>query len=252
MSAGALIYCFDTEQVQYHACTNFAISLIKKNLNLPVTVVTNEQTKEHIRGQDQILLIEQKKGNRRFYNGNAVPWYNADRTEAYEHSPYDTTLLLDSDYFVYTNNLLQLLSSDEEFLLYQDAYDLTDRKSFDYQTMSVIPMVWATVIVFKKCEKSKQIFEMVKHIKSNYSYFCNLYRIQFSNYRNDYAFAMALNQLFPEEKRHLIPGSMSMLPADTEVTKIDEHGLTFKFDKYINFIEGHDVHVYNKEIKFNV
>ena len=45
---------------------------------------------------------------------------------------------------------------------------------------------------------------------------------------------------------------MAMLPMDTQIVKIDQHGLTFKHDKFINLISNQDVHVLDKEIPFNV
>jgi hypothetical protein len=35
--------------------------------------------------------------------------------------------------------------------------------------------------------KNQNIFDMVKYVKANYQHFCELYRIDFKNFRNDYA-----------------------------------------------------------------
>ena len=83
MSAGVLIYCFNSEQVQYHRTTNFCIELIKKNLSLPVTVVTNSATKEHIKGADSLVVIDNQKNNIRFYKDKTIPWYNLERSSSY-------------------------------------------------------------------------------------------------------------------------------------------------------------------------
>jgi len=160
--------------------------------------------------------------------------------------------LLDSDYFVYTNNLLELIDSDYEFLLHNRVHDLTGRGSFEYNNSSMIPLVWATVTMFKKTERVQKIFGMIKHIQQNYRYFCKLYRIDFSNFRNDYAFAMALNQLDGFNQQYFIPTAMSMIPTDTKVLKIDHTGVVFQYDKFVNLITEQDVHVLDKEILFNV
>jgi hypothetical protein len=252
MSAGVLIYCFNSEQVQYHRTTNFCIELIKKNLSLPVTVVTNSATKEQIKGADSLVVIDNQKNNIRFYKDKTIPWYNLERSSAYDHSPYDTTILLDADYFVYTDNLLAYVDSEREFLLHDRVHDLTNRDSFRYETKSMIPLVWATVTIFKKTPFVRKIFDMIQHIQQHYDYFCNLYRIDFRNFRNDYAFAIALHQLNGFTKQYFMPSAMAMLPMDTQIVKIDQNGLTFKHDKYINLISNHDVHVLDKEIPFNV
>lgn len=250
MTAGVLIYCFDTEAVKYHPTANFAIAQIKKHLGLPVTVVTDTDTQSHLQGQDNVVLIEPRTNNKRFYNNKSIPWLNLERVNAYEYSPYDVTILMDSDYFVYTDNLLQYINTAYDFLLHDKVYDATGRNSFNYDTKSIIPIVWATVTIFKKSAVAKNIFAMIKHVQKHYDYFCNLYRIEFQNYRNDYAFAIALNQLSGHTTA-FIPSAMAMLPSTTEIVKISESGITFKFDKEINLVTQ-DVHVLNKEIPVNV
>ena len=252
MSTGALIYCFDSDQILYHRVANFCVELIKKNLALPVTVVTNSATKDLIKGADSLVVIENHQNNQRFYKGRNVPWYNLERSCAYDHSPYDTTILLDSDYLVYTNNLLQLVNSGYDFLLHDRVHDLTGRGSFEYSNRSMIALVWATVTVFRKTERVRKIFDMIKHIQQNYSYFCKLYRIDFANFRNDYAFAMALNQLDGFNQQYFIPTAMSMIPTDTKVLKIDHTGIVFQYDKCVNMVSEQDVHVLDKEIPIHV
>jgi hypothetical protein len=128
-------------------------------------------------------------------------------------------------------------------------YDLTGRHSFDYRTRSLIPLVWATVVIFKKNDRVKSIFSLIKHIQNNYQHYCTLYRIDFRNFRNDYAFAIAMNQLNVND---FIPVKMAMLPIDTDVVKIDSDSVIFKYQNKKNSITKQDVHVLNKEIPFNV
>lgn len=252
MSVGTLIYCFDSDQLQYHHTANFCIQQIKRNLGLPVIVVTNSATRNNIQGADQIVIVENAQGNKRYYKNKLIPWYNLERAMAYDHSPYDTTILLDADYFVYTDNLLSYANSDYEFLLHNRVHDLTNRNSFRYERQSMIPLVWATVTIFKKTPFVRKVFDLIKHVQQNYDYFCNLYRIDFRNFRNDYAFAIALHQLNGFSNQYFMPSAMSMLPTDTQVIKIDHTGLVFKHDRFVNLISNQDVHVLDKEIPFNV
>jgi hypothetical protein len=249
MSTGILIYCFDTDKILYHPTTNFCISQIKRYLNLPVTVITNKNTQKNIQGADSFVIIDNQINNRRSYKGETVDWYNLERACAYDYSPYDVTILLDSDYFVYSQQLKQLADAGYDFLLHNKVYDLTGRHSFDYRTRSLIPLVWATVVIFKKNDRVKSIFSLIKHIQNNYQHYCTLYRIDFRNFRNDYAFAIAMNQLNVND---FIPVKMAMLPIDTDVVKIDSDSVIFKYQNKKNSITKQDVHVLNKEIPFNV
>lgn len=251
MATGILIYCFDSEKVNYHRTTNFCIELIKKNLGFPVTVVTNDQTKNKIKGYDSLVIIENQKNNSRYYKDRIIPWYNLERCDAYEHSPYETTILMDSDYFAYTNNLYEITKSKYEFLLHNQVHDLTNRNSFEYKTSSMLPLVWATVTIFRKTPLVRRIFDMIIHVKRNYNYFLNLYRIDFQNFRNDYAFAIALNQIGGHSREYFIPAKMAMLPGDTQILKIDQTGMTYKYNNHVNFLQDQDVHVLDKEIPFD-
>ena len=109
-------------------------------------------------------------------------------------------------------------------------------------------MVWATVIVFKKSAKAQSIFDMVKHIKLNYQYFCELYRIDFKNFRNDYAFAMALNQIDADSNQNFFPAKLPTLPVDATVVSFQDTGIDFRFNDKIMYIRDQDAHVLNKEI----
>lgn len=246
MAKGVLLYCFDTEQTRYHKIMDRCIALIRKNLGLDITVITNKKTLSIWSNKENCntVVIEQGTGNRR----NNQEWYNLDRCHAYDLSPYNNTLLMDIDYFCYSDNLLQYLESDYDFLIGNSIHDLTGRDLYKFSTNSVIPMVWATVIMFKKSPKAQCIFDMVKYIRSNYQYFCDLYRIDFKNFRNDYAFAMALNQLDHDKNQNFMPAKVATLPADAEVMAFHDRGVDFRFDDKIMSIRDQDVHVLNKEI----
>ena len=58
-------------------------------------------------------LIEPELGNTK--SGKA--WNNVDRHMAYELSPYDVTLVMDIDYFPFTDNLRQLLEVEHDFII---------------------------------------------------------------------------------------------------------------------------------------
>ena len=45
-----------------------------------------------------------------------LPWQNQSRPDAYRLSPYDKTILLDSDYFVFDNTLDSLFDTDCDIL----------------------------------------------------------------------------------------------------------------------------------------
>ena len=246
MSQGVLLFCFDTEHTKYHKILERCVALIKKNLKLQITVVTNFETYKKLKplGFINYKFIEPETGNTK----QGKPWNNVDRHLAYELSPYEQTVVMDIDYFCYTDNLKQMFDTKYDFLVPDQAYDLSGRNSFDHRRISLIPMVWATVLYFRKNTKVEKIFQMVKYVKYWYPYFTELYRIQAKNLRNDYVFAIALQQLNGFTDYDKLPFALSTLPPDCEIVKFTDNGLVWKHQDQINYVEDQDVHVLNKEI----
>jgi hypothetical protein len=109
-------------------------------------------------------------------------------------------------------------------------------------------MLWATVIIFKKTDRAKRIFDTVKYVKQYYQHFCDLYRVDFRNFRNDYAFSVAVNQVNGHTQQKFLPGKLPTLPGIAKVLEITDTGIVFKYDDKINYIENQDVHILDKEI----
>ena len=105
-------------------------------------------------GMINYRMIENETGNKR----GTEQWHNLDRCHAYDLSPYDTTLLMDIDYLPFTNNLLEYFNVDEDFLIHDKIHDLTNTGVYNFRNNSIIPMLWATVIIFKKTDRAKNIF----------------------------------------------------------------------------------------------
>lgn len=246
MSAGVLLFCFDTEHTRYHKILERCVRLVQKNITSEITVITNFDTYNKMTpmGHINYRFIEPELGNTKM----GKEWNNVDRHMAYELSPYDTTLVIDIDYFCFSDSLKQLLDTDYDFLVPDTAYDLTDRNTFDQRRRSMIPMVWATVLLFKKNDRVSKIFDTVKYIKQHYSYFAEMYRIYARNLRNDYLFAMALQQINGFVGYEKLPFALPTLPPDCEVIKITDTGLAWKYNDQISYVENQDVHVLNKEV----
>ena len=89
---------------------------------------------------------------------------------------------------------------------------------------------------------------MVKYVKNWYPYFNELYRIRSKNLRNDYVFAIALQQLNGFINYDTFPFAISTLPPDCKVLKFSEKGIAWQYNDKIDWIEDQDVHILNKEI----
>jgi hypothetical protein len=187
-SKGIVVFAVNTDTVDYVRIADLTSQLIAKNLGLPVTLITSADADPKFR-YDNIITIDAQGDN---WRDGSVQWRNFGRHHAYTLSPYDETILLDTDYLVLDDSLLSLFATDFDYKL---MHHNTNYTGAVYERMgeTSLPFVWATVVLFRKCTKSQLLFDLVAKIQRNYSYYRALYNIREGNYRNDYAFAIANN-----------------------------------------------------------
>ena len=245
---GVLLYCFNTPKYRYGLIASKTIPLLRKNLNLDITVITDPDTYKCMKQFDTVdyKMLEPQRGN----TIDQKPWYNLERHRAYELSPYDNTILLDIDYFCYTDQLLTYADTEHDFWIHDKVYDVTGKGSYEFSRNSIIPMLWATVIVFKKTKKVKAIFDTVAHVKKFYQYYCSLYRIDFRNFRNDYAFSIAAHQMDGMVPTKKIPVRLPTLPANAKVKSLGESGLVWEIEDKVGAIENMDLHIIDKGVAY--
>ena len=237
MNRGIVLIANNTEQIDYVKIAKFTAQRVKQFLNLPVTLITDTKITEY--PFDQVIIHESDLYQKRTYqNGNLIFWKNFDRHMAYDLTPYDHTLLLDTDYIINTNHLNNLWDINSSFLCHNTTNSVSKYNTItetfigQYQ----LEMCWATVITFKKDDFTRALFDMWKMIQKNYIYYAGLYKFNNQLYRNDYALTIALNTV----SGHLgiddytIKWPLLNVYPDVEVTKIDQTEFEFKFNKIVS------------------
>ena len=191
-SKGVLLFAFNNSNTDYIAIAQQAVTLIKRNLKLPVTLVTG-LTETVDFAVDNLLRIDNKSKNYRISTdtGRIIKWTNSDRYRAYELSPYDETILLDTDYLVLDDSLLKFFDTEWDYLIPNKNFNVGTGLTVNTMTRFGIDFLWATVVFFRKTVAAQDLFNMVGRIQRNYSYYQKLFNIAPANFRNDYAFAMA-------------------------------------------------------------
>lgn len=245
-SKGVLIFAYNTDTVNYVSIAEQCARLVIKTLNLPVTLVTdNPITSEYF---DQIVYVENTLVNRRAGVASGTTWRNGGRYLAYELSPYDETILLDSDYLILDQSLLTALTVTDNYRLMHDsqtpAYSISTNMGF-----VSLAFVWATVIVFKRTQKTELLFKLVARIQRNYEYYRQLYQITARNFRNDYAFAIANNMLngYTAEKLNSIPAIMLTFDCPIKQISIKNSMLTVREETTAHVIPRQNIHVMDKD-----
>lgn len=196
MTAGVLIFAYNNEHIDYLAMANWSAKNIRRHLGLPVAVVTDRAVPNNYNFEQVIISKTESIYTRKFADlAENVTWYNGNRVDAYELSPWDQTLVLDADFVVASDELKKVLSIKKNFIAHKTAYDVVNQDNFDelnnFGNFNM-PMWWATVMMFRRSEEAQLIFESMSMVRDNWDHYKNLYKILKSPYRNDFALSIAL------------------------------------------------------------
>ena len=174
---------------------------------------------EHI-----IVTAPDTGGSRHFADyGTNVTWHNAGRVTAYELSPFDQTLVLDADYVVASDALLNMLKIPQQFAAFKDSLDVANLTDLDTFGAHRMPMWWATVMMFRRGNISQFIFDSMQMIRANWQHYRDLYGIHQSNYRNDYALSIALGLVAgAEQSVHECYGSIINVMPELKLTWVEQ------------------------------
>ena len=224
MTRGSLIFAFNNEQIDYLSLAAWSTKNIHRHLNIPVCVVTNVENIPANYEFDQIVFAQPNGTAHRHFADlpTSAPWYNGNRTDAYALSPWDTTLVLDADYVVASDQLDALYKVKQDFLCHRWSYDITNLRDFNdlnYFGKFKMPMWWATVMLFHRSKTTELIFDSMNMIKEHWGHYKNLYGTGRSSYRNDYALSIAANLVNGHTlQQSSIPWRLATLTPDHKVT----------------------------------
>lgn len=242
-------------RIAQHNC-----KLIKKHLQLPVAVITDTKTRNESDTEmfDYVIMDDTECSNIRTFflkdSNLRTPWLNGSRSDAYDLTPFDRTLLLDADYLIMSDNYKKLFDIDVDFCCHYDVLDVTGQnlyKTDERLSVYTIPMVWATAVVFNKCEFADNIFAMMKLVKEHWDYYSALYQFDRRVFRNDFALSIALHVLGGYgTEAYPIPWRLPTLTSRAEIVEYTERGIKYVYEKdernYVGRI-NQDIHIMNKQ-----
>lgn len=208
MTRGVLLVANNNESIDYILQACFSAKHIKKYLKLPVTLITDTpelmdvKYNEYMHLFDSIIKhIPSEEYTTKIYrdgvfNTTSLKFKNSSRASVFDLTPYDETVVLDTDVLIFNDNFLKCFNQQHDFLIYRDAVDVCYGRSdneFKFISDSSVDFYWATCIFFRKTENNKIFFDLVKHIQENWNHYRILYQIATSVYRNDFAFSIAIH-----------------------------------------------------------
>ena len=231
-SKGVLVFASNTSQTDYVSMARKTAAMAANILGIDQLVVTPD-TQEF--WKNSRLDPDTKE---------YVPWNNHSRWQAYQCSPWDDTLLIDADYLVTTNKLNLLFETASDYLLCHNNSMLTP----DHSIHTGLPPIWATVVFFRKSEKSRLLFDTVRRIENNYAYYREVFNVQSRNFRNDYAFSMAdlIINGHQRDPAHAMP--WGIVTANSMVNSIDinDDWMVVRGEEQAHILPRQDLHVMSK------
>jgi hypothetical protein len=210
---GILLFAHNNKEIDYINQSYVSGRYVQKQLGVPVSLVTNsgsvnwldKTNPDRIDFFDKIILTDGLKSStqkKKFYDGslayNKSVFNNNFRAMAYDFSPYDKTLVMDTDLLIVNDSLKSIWNTDTDFMINRDHIDIArDRDNFEFTRVSdySIDFYWATVFYFEKTRWTKIFFDLCQHIVENYEFYRFTYRISNPLLRNDYVFSIAIHML---------------------------------------------------------
>ena len=246
---GILLFAFNNGVTDYFEMAVRTAKRANTFLHLPVTVITNSDVEiENYKDIfDNIIVTESDTSNVK----NKQIWINKGRHNAYKLSPYDETLVLDTDYLINSDMLLKPFELYDDFMCY-NIVNFVGSQNFQPEKVAINfhNTCWATVMYFKKTDRVKQIFECMEMIQNNYSHYVNLFGMCNTMYRNDYSLTIALWIIngHTHNEYDYIPWKLLHLERGIKTYKItDTEYIFFTENKYIT-MKDTDFHIMDKQI----
>jgi len=250
MSKGVLFIARNNKEINYLYQAVFNAHRVHKYLGVPVSVITDN--KEYLETRfdshpfEHVIEIpnDQDYGYRKYndgtYSKRNLEWKNTSRAKAYDLSPYDETLLLDTDYIIANSLLKDCFNQLHDFLIYKDSVELSgwrDVSEFELCSDKTIDFYWATCVYFTKCKSNSIFFELLKHIEENWQHYRMAYQILSQTYRNDFAFSIAIHIMNNHSTGYFanpMPGKLFYTTDKDILLNINENELTFLLESKNN------------------
>ena len=270
MTKGVVLFASNNGKLNYVKQAAFLARRIKKYMNLPTTIITDVNIQEKHpywkKHFDKIVYYKQlqiHRQNKRYFDGDLynkhLLFNNSNRQSVYRMSPYDETIVMDTDYVISNDKLLQCFNSPHDFLIYKNSTHIGMHEyvpEFEHISDVGIDFYWATVFFFRKTPEMKIFFDLVRHIEENYVHYRSVYHFRSPIFRNDFAFSIAIHIMNGYKQGSFVkkmPGKLFYITDRESCVKLNDNNATFLIEKernnnnlYFASVSNLNVHIMNK------
>lgn len=281
---GILVIARNNKQIDYIKQAYFLAKQIKKFLNLPTSVITDsieyleenytdykdvfhnviEVVYDKIDNADTKLLSPSENHHIKSYRDGTnvekrLPFKNNCRAYVYDVTPYEETLLLDTDIVVLNDIWKHCFNQEHDFLIYDESYDLAgfrDYSEFSYINNVGVKFYWATAVFFRKTQVNKIFFNLASHIQENWNHYRSVFQVGENLLRNDHVFSIAIHIMNGYQDGNFankMPGKLFYTMDKDICWEISDNEITFLLEKQqyngeytLCKWKQHSIHVMNK------
>ena len=273
---GIILFAHNNDLFDYGKMAYAAALAAKHHIKVPISIITDPSTWLPLLDEypnvlhtfDRAIFTDYRSSHQRHFamadgSTKKAEYHNTSRLDAYELSPYDETLLIDTDVLVQDNSLQDVWGSSAYIKMNHQISGLLTAKGKTQVKISDTSLTtfWATICYFRKCKVTEQFFKLAKYVELNYEYYGNLYGFPTSLVRVDYILtitahimsgyvhkAKSIVEPLPDEDTVFAWNSDIMIDCDAERTTF----LTKDGGKYFPASTYRTVHCMNKDSMMNM
>lgn len=269
MSSGVVLIARNNAEIDYIKQAVFLAERVRKYLDLPTSLITdNKDYLETVYPNhvfDQVIEHKTDYANsfRRYNDGTFtkkhLEFKNTSRSFVYDLTPYEETLLLDTDYIISNDMFKICFDQKHDFLIFKDAVELSgwrDTSEFKTITPSGPDFYWATAVFFRKSDTNRIFFNLLRHVQDNWLHYRSLYQIHSTVFRNDFVFSIAIhimNGFIQNSFAQPMPGKLFYTTDRDLLVDINDDEFTLLVEKQKSYgkyfplkIKGSNLHIMNK------
>jgi len=213
--SGICMFAYNNDQLDYVQFAHIAAGYIKAHMkNKNTCLITDEGTyswlkdsidsKWHSTCFDHVVITEDQPVNnpRRHFDSPwtefTAPFYNNNKDQIFSYTPFEKTLLIDTDYIIQNNFYDYIFDTDIPVSMHRTARYLEHQLPYLNEiTLSDggVNHWWSTVVYFDQSEESKMFFDLWTHVKDNWDYYHLLYQFPPALFRTDFCVSIAAHIL---------------------------------------------------------
>lgn len=212
---GVCMFAYNNEKMDYVRFAHAAAAYVKRNMpGLKTCLITDDGTYAYLKDSvpanlhnkcfDTVITqdIDHPNNPRRHFDS---PWTefstqfsNSNKHEIFELTPFEKTMLIDTDYFIMNNDYAYLFDTDIPVGMHKYARYLEGQPPYMNEQQLAdagIHHWWSTVVYFDQSPESKLFFDVWAHVKENWDYYHLLYQFPPGLFRTDFCVSIAAHIL---------------------------------------------------------